>query len=332
MAIDFHAHYIAPKLMDMLEERTTDPRISHGHDGHILYHMPISTLPYSRAYYDIGERIEYLDHVGMDVQVLSLPGLLGIDYLPLDQSYPMIKVFNDDLAMQSQKYKGRIIGLASLPLASSDAMLSELKRCVEQFGLIGAILPNNSFLSLEHAMALKPLFDYGNAHKLHFFIHPGWRHDEYPVLDTRPNDPDELLIARGALTVQHNVSLAMITLLYTDFLDQFPDLTVHMANLGGTFPMVVERMHHTVEVRFPNAKMPASRKNNLFVDTSSLGPRAIELALEIYGADRILVGTDTPIFSAETGLKAIKNTRLKDDQMNQILTTNAASILARFNN
>ena len=48
MAIDFHAHYIAPQLMDMLEERTTDPRISLGRDGHMLYHMPVSTLPYSR--------------------------------------------------------------------------------------------------------------------------------------------------------------------------------------------------------------------------------------------------------------------------------------------
>ena len=197
MAIDFHAHYIAPKLMEMLEARKSDPRISHKPDGSMLYHMPVSTLPYSTAYYDMSQRIEYLDHVGMDIQVISLPGLLGIDYLPLDQALPMIKISNDDLGVQCQKYKGRIMGLAALPLADVDEMLSELKRCVENFGFIGAILPNNAFLSLDHANALKPLFDYANLHKLHFFIHPGWRHDEYPVLDTRPNDPDELLIARG---------------------------------------------------------------------------------------------------------------------------------------
>jgi len=329
MAIDFHAHYIAPKLMAMLEERSSDPRISRSANGTMLYHMPVSTLPYSSAYYDIDERIEYLDHVGMETQVISLPGLLGIDYLPLEQSLPMIKVSNDDLAVQSLKHKGRIVPLAALPLADIDAMCDELKRCTQEYGFFGAILPNNAFLSLEHANELIPLFDYANEHNLHFFIHPGWRHDEYPVLDRRPDDPDELLIARGALGVQHDVSFAMITLLYTGFLDRFPNMTVHMANLGGTFPMVVERMHHTVDARFPDAKLPPSVKNNLFVDTSSLGPRAIELAVEIYGSDKLIVGTDTPIFSAETGLRSVRNTRLSDDQKEQILRLNALTLLSR---
>ncbi|MBL4602168.1 MAG: amidohydrolase family protein [Emcibacteraceae bacterium] len=145
MAIDFHAHYIAPKLMEMLEARQQNPRVSHKPDGSMLYHMPVSTLPYSSAYYDMTQRIDYLDHVGMETQVISLPGLLGIDYLPLEQSLPMIKASNDDFAVQSVKYKDRIVPLAALPLADNTAMLDELKRCVENFGFFGAILPNNLF-------------------------------------------------------------------------------------------------------------------------------------------------------------------------------------------
>lgn len=330
MAIDFHAHYIAPKLMEMLEARDVDPRITHNVDGSSLYHMPVSTLPYSSLYHDMAERINYLDHVGMEKQVISLPGLLGIDYLPIDQSLPMIKASNDDIGLQCERYSDRIVGLAALPLADKGAMLDELKRCVEEYGMLGAILPNNAFFSTDQANEFKALYEYANEKKLHFFIHPGWRADEYPVLDMRPkNDPDELLIARGALGVQHSVSLALITLLYTDFLDRYPNTTTHIANLGGTFPMVVERMHHTVEARFPDAKMPPSRKDNLFFDTSSLGPRAIELAVEIYGADNIVVGTDTPIFSAETGLKAIKETRLSSEDKDKILRENAIKLLSR---
>jgi len=330
MAIDFHAHYIAPKLMEMLEARKNDPRITHNSDRNSLYHMPVSTLPYSSLYYNMVERIEYLDHVGMEKQVISLPGLLGIDYLPTEQSLPMIKASNDDLAIQCDRYPGRIYGLAALPLADQGEMLNEFKRCVENYGMLGAILPNNAFLSLEYANEYKALYEYANEKSLHFFIHPGWRADEFPVLDTRPkNDPDELLIARGALGVQHSVSLALITLLYTNFLDQFPNTTTHIANLGGTFPMVVERMHHTVEARFPDAKLPPSRKDNLFFDTSSLGSRAIELAVEIYGADKIVVGTDTPIFSAETGLKVINETRLSADEKQMILRENALTLLSQ---
>lgn len=315
--------------MEMLEARSANPKISRGDDGSMLYHMPVSTLPYSSAYYNISERIEYLDHVGIDTQVISLPGLLGVDYLPLDQSLPLIKASNDDIAVQCAKHPTRLVALAALPLADKEAMLDELKRCVEEYGFFGAILPNNSFLSLDYANDLEELFDYANKKKLHFFIHPGWRHDEFPILDKRPNDPDELLIARGALGVQHEISLAMITLLYTDFLDKYPEMTVHMANLGGTFPMVVERMHHTVEARFPDAEMPPSTRKNLYVDTSSLGARAIELAVEIYGVDRLLVGTDTPIFSAKTGLDAIRSTSLTEDAKNQILSENARTLLNR---
>ena len=93
--------------------------------------------------------------------------------------------------------------------------------------------------------------------------------------------------------------------------------------------MVVERMHHTVEARFPDAKLPPCRKENLYFDTSSLGPRAIELAAEGYGVDRLIVGTDTPIFSAETGLRVISQTRLSDDEKQQILTQNAHQLLSR---
>ncbi|MEZ5757968.1 MAG: amidohydrolase family protein [Emcibacteraceae bacterium] len=329
MVIDFHAHYIAPKLMEMLEKRSSDPRISRNADGSMLYHMPVSTLPYSSAYYDMDERIDYLDHIGMEKQVISLPGLLGVDYLPLEQSLPMIKASNDDYAVHSSKFKDRIIPLAALPLADIGAMEDELKRCVESYDFFGAILPNNAFLSLDYANELKSLFHYANQKKLHFFIHPGWRHDQYPILDRRPKDPDELLIARGALGVQHDISFTLITLLYTDFLDQFPDMTVHIANLGGTFPMVVERMQHTVEARFPNAKLPPTRKKNLFFDSSSLGPRALELAVEIYGADKIVVGTDTPIFSAETGLRVVNETRLSKDEKELILRENALKLLSR---
>lgn len=329
MAIDFHAHYIAPKLMEMLEARDSDPRITHSGGGS-LYHMPVSTLPYSTAYHCLSERIEYMNRIGMEKQVWSLPGLLGIDYLPIEQSLPMIRLSNDGIAEACHQHPERLVALAAIPLADEQAMLSELKRCVEDYGFFGAILPNNAFLSLDYAKELAPLFEYANEKKLHFFIHPGWRADEYPILDTRPkNEPDELLIARGALGVQHSVSLALITLLYTDFLDAYPNMTTHIANLGGTFPMVVERMHHTVEARFPDAKMPPSRKENLYFDTSSLGPRAVELAVEIYGIDRLVIGTDTPIFSGETGLNVIKNTRLSDDEKTQILSGNARKLLSR---
>ena len=53
------------------------------------------------------------------------------------------------------------------------------------------------------------------------------------------------------------------------------------------------------------------------------------MAVEIYGSDKIVVGTDTPIFSAETGLRVINETRLSEEDKQKILRENAIKLLSR---
>jgi predicted TIM-barrel fold metal-dependent hydrolase len=330
MAIDLHAHYVPPKLAEALRQRRAAPLISREADGAELYHMPVGPLPFTTAYTDIAERISFLDAVGIDVQVLSLPGLFGIDYLPAEQSAHLVQLFNDDLSIQCQTYPGRFLGLAALPLDDIRKSVTELKRAVESLGLIGAILPNNAFLTVDHANRLAPIFDYGQSKGLHFFIHPGWRPDEYPVTGSPTGEPLEMVISRGALNLQNAVAQAMTTILYSDFLDSYPGVTIHVANLGGTFPMVVERMDHTVATRFPDQKRLSLGAKHIHVDCSSLGPRAIEIAAAVYGANNIVLGTDTPIFSAEWTLEAVKSASLTNAEKAGILSGNAASLLARW--
>ncbi len=330
MTIDLHAHYVPLKLAEALRFRRATPLISRNDDGTEIYHMPVGPLQFTTAYTDIAERISFLDSVGIDVQVLSLPGLFGIDYLPAEQSVELVQLFNDDLSIQCQIYPGRLLGLAALPLDNIQESVSELKRAVESLGLIGAILPNNSFLTADHAHRLAPIFDYGQLKGLHFFIHPGWRPDECPVTSAPTDEPIGMVISRGALKLQNAVAQAMTTLLYSDFLNSYPGITLHMANLGGTFPMVVERMDHTVVTRFPDEQKLSLGANRVHVDCSSLGPRAIEIAAAVYGVDKIVVGTDTPIFSAEWTLEAVKSASLSDSEKNSILSGNAAALLARW--
>jgi predicted TIM-barrel fold metal-dependent hydrolase len=70
-----------------------------------------------------------------------------------------------------------------------------------------------------------------------------------------------------------------------------------------------------------------SRTKRLHVDCSSLGGRSLELAVSIFGADRIVMGTDCPIFSTDWTLAAIRDARIDDTDRHAILYGNAERLL-----
>ena len=332
MAVDMHAHYLPQALAEQLRLRRVAPRIETLADGTERLHLPIGTLSFSAAYVDMAARIAFLDQVGVQLQLLSLGGLLGIHSLPLAEAAPLTRAFNDDLGALCRRYPDRFLGLAALPLADSAAAVSEFRRARGELGLIGAILPVNAFVSVAEAEKLGLVFAAANELGGHIFVHPGRRPDEVPRtpdaaqrLVLRDND-----LARRALDVQTKLADAMITLFFSDFLDAYPNVSVQVANLGGTLPAVVERMDNVAKLRTPDEVLPSSRLRRVYVDCASLGPRAIELAAAFYGTGRIVMGSDCPIFRADWTLAAIDEARLKDDERSMILAGNAAVLLDRL--
>ena len=95
--------------------------------------------------------------------------------------------------------------------------------------------------------------------------------------------------------------------------------------------MLIERMDNVSLTRTPNAPLPSSRVNRFHVDCSSLGPRSLELATSIFGANRIVFGTDCPIFSTEQSLNAVATANIKASEKQLILNDNARELLAIYN-
>ena len=326
MTIDLHAHYVPAALAHRLRDRTSIPRIEAAAGGGERLVMPVGSLAFSAVYGDPVARLAFMGRAGVARQVLSLPGLFGIDSLPALQAAPLTRLFNDDLAGLCRQHPQHFSGLASLPLADMALAVAELRRARLELGLIGAILPIDAFLSLAEAQKMQPLFDAGEALGVHFFIHPGRRTGAEPPVDRAPDHE----MARRALAVQAGVGEAMVTLLLSDFLEPYRKVSVQVANLGGTFPAVVERMDHTARLRTPGAVLPSSRARRVLVDCASLGPRAIEQAVAVFGADRVVVGTDCPIFDTGYTLASIHEARLSEAERDLILDRNAKALLARF--
>jgi len=332
MAIDLHTHYVPQGLVDELCKRTVPPFIKINGDSTQTFHMPHGLLDFSTSFTDMEDRKNFMEALEIDHQVLSFPGLFGVDSIATDESLPLIQIFNDEVAELCKASPDAFSGLAALPMADINLAVQEYKRARNDLGLIGAILPNNCFISEEHANAISPIFKIAQEIGGHIFIHPGRRPDEVPesYQQSKPIFAD-FLAERLALSVQNNVSHCMVTLLFSNFLDTYPDITLHVANLGGTLPMVIERMDNVSLTRTPDSPLPSSKANRFHVDCSSLGPRSLELAVAIFGANRIVLGTDCPIFSTEKSLNAVAKANIKGSEKQLILNDNAKELLDAYN-
>ncbi len=131
--------------------------------------------------------------------------------------------------------------------------------------------------------------------------------------------------------MQASLSSVMVTFCLTDYLAPYPDLTVYLHNLGGNIPYEVERMDHRCLLDTPKEKLPSARFRDakVYVDCNSFGPRAIEAGVRLYGAERIVCGTDGTAFGIDWTRKALAESEIGAEAREQILTGNAAGMLAR---
>jgi len=332
MTIDLHTHYVPNKLVSELSKRRAPPFIKTNDDGTQTFQMPHTAIDFTSEYTDIENRLEFMNSLSINHQLLSFPGLFGVDSIATEESLPLVKIFNNEIARVCMKYPKKFSGLASLPMADIDLAINEYRRARNDLGLKGVILPNNCFVNEKQANRLSPIFEIVQKIGGHIFIHPGRRPDEVPKVyqNSKPPFPD-FAPERLALTVQHSVGHTMVTLLFSKFLDAYPDVSLHVANLGGTLPMVIERMDNVTLTRTPDKVLPSSLTNRFHVDCSSLGPRAIELAVAIFSAEKIVFGTDCPIFSAERSLNAVAEAKLGKKEKKLILEDNAKQIMAKCN-
>ena len=326
MAIDCHAHWIPPVLADALRKRRAAPRIQAAPDGEGFFSYQ-GNRPFDAAFGDIAARRALMKRCGVRMQVLSLAGLFGIDCLPVDESAPLVQSFNDAVAEECRETPGQFAGLASLPLLDIVLACRELERACRA-GLRGAILPADGFRTLADAARFRPLFEAGERLKCHFFVHPGPTQAPLEV-PLRNSAEDNAWYRRIVLETQARLSEVMMTLNFSDYLDPYPNITVAVANLGGTLPFVMERMDEVARKQPGSTTLPSMQRSRCYVDTASFGPRGIEMAVACFGADRVLLGTDCPIFDTARSLKSLADARLDSETRERICVTNAHGLFAR---
>ena len=329
--IDMHAHWKPAEVADALRARTREPRILRNTDGAEVLKLPrMGEEPIAKAFDDVDFHLARMDRQGVEISVLSIVGsFCWIEAQPLNESLPLCRRVNDRFSAICTAHPGRFAAFAALPLTDLSAAAMELERAMALPGMIGAQVPGNFFLTREDAEAMRPLLEVLNRHRAVLFIHHGPRPgDAFPKV---AGGTDNARRRNGTLDMQASLSSVMVTLCLTDLLADYPDVTIQVHNLGGNIPYEVERMDHRSMLDTPDEELPSSRfrKAKVLVDCNSFGPRAIEAAVALYGADRIVCGTDGSAFGVDWTRNALAEARISEDERQAILKGNAAAMLAR---
>ena len=321
-AIDMHAHYYGG-LVDDLMRRETRPFVSRNERGRLVLNAMTASTEMSDGYTDLAARLAWMDEKRIATQLLTFPGALGVDVMPAAEVAGPIRSFNDHLAGICRTSGGRFAGLVGLPLADMALAAAEMRRIRRELKLPGVILPGNYFLSIEAAKLLTPVFEAANEEGALLMIHPGLMPGEAPP---EPH-ADTSVYRASVLNLQATLAQMGMTVLAAGLCEAWPRITFQLVNLGGTIPFVLERLEAVALSRPPHQPFPRESLRGMVYDCASLGPRALELAVRTFGADRVMMGTDYPIFSPDQVRDTVEAAELSEADRAMVLWGTASRVL-----
>ncbi len=320
--IDMHAHFYGGGLVEELRLRNVRPCLRHD-NGAVQMLAMNGAFPFDEAHWKPETILAQMDKAGLDRRMLTFPGALCLDALPVAEIGSAIAGFNSFMSDLQAHTNGRLMGLAGLPLGEPELAARELLRARRELGLAGAILPSDYFNTIRDTQTLLPVLKAANATGALLMLHPGPMagHVPAPVAEELPQ------YRTSAVALQAQTSQVVLTLLFSDLLDCFANIRFQIINLGGTIPFIVERMDSIARHRTPEKPFPTDRLRRLWFDTASMGPRALECAVAVYGADRIMLGTDWPIFRDFPHETTLEQSRLSPETIAMISHGTARSLL-----
>ncbi len=336
MVIDFQSHIFPQEYIDELHRvdgnvilEPPDP-----HSGMIYFYdkqlkCRINTATFQGRHSE--QRIEHMDRLGIDVQVLSVPAP-GADRFEGKEALTIARKANDAIAALCRKYPKRFIGLATLPTCSVQDSLDELDRSINELGLRGFGCYTNLNGKPLDREELFPLYERIARHGIPVYLHPtAPLATEATGLDIMP-----ALIFGWAF----DSTVAMTRLVYGRVLERFPEIDFVVADVGGVLSFFAQRAVNIYSGRTEEIRKRHGLKENpldsfkrFYVDTADHASSTLKCVMDFFGADRMVLGTNYP-YGPEEGcllvknsLKAIDGLGLKAREKEKILGVNAARVL-----
>jgi predicted TIM-barrel fold metal-dependent hydrolase len=311
--IDIHGHLYPRAFLDFLDRHGID----FGLPG-----LPFLVFP---KLWDVDEHLRDMDAAGIDAMVLSL-GCPGVDAAEGSRSVELARVYNDAIAEVVRAHPRRFLGLAAVPLQEPEAAARELERAVRELGLSGGHVFTNVRGRFLDEPEFSPVWEAAEGLGVPLLVHP-----TTPVCRTGVEEYG-LMISVGFLV---ETTMTASRLVLAGVLERFPRLDVALSHLGAVLPYILPRLDIETETQGQHVAgfhvaidgLPSEYFTRFYIDSVSHHGPAYRCALDTWGSERILLGSDYPYSRWERAVEAIEELGLGDDDTGRILHGNAERLL-----
>ena len=214
-----------------------------------------------------------------------------------------------------------------------DAAATELGRAMSDLGALGAQVHTNvSGVPLDEPR-FGPIFETVTRHDGALWIHP----TRSPIWSDYPAESRSKYGIWWSLGWPYETSVCMARLVYSGVLDRFPGLRLLAHHAGAMVPHFAARLASPIEDPDRDAILaglkaePIDYFRRFFADTAMFGAaHAVRCAVEFFGTDHVLFGTDMPLGGpsviADT-IADIESLDLPEADTAAIFAGNAATVL-----
>ena len=302
MRIDVHAHYWTEGYLDLLADLgKADAGAARGIGA--------------GGGAELEARLRLMDRAGVEIQVLSAcpQSPYGQDK---QKAARAARFVNDQYAELAGRQPGRFRAFAALPMPHVDESVGEMGRALDELHMAGVAMNTTVLGRALVEPDYEPVFAELNRRGAVLYLHPAGNGACSPLISNY-----QLTWMVGA-PVEDTISI--MQLITHGIPARYPDIKIINSHLGGALPMLLQRADDQYSWEAPDTPEPPSvAARRMWYDTVGHGHvPALRCAIDSFGADRLLLGTDFPYENRDIFVRAV-------DYINdpQIGTTAARAIL-----
>lgn len=230
-----------------------------------------------------------------------------------------IRRVNDFLAEVQTKHSGRLAALATIDAYAGDVAAKEAERAVKELGHVGIVIDSSRDQQFLATPSVRPTLEVAAALKVPVLVHPVGAPNSDAL--TRGGGTPAYSFGRGLIN-----GAAFFSALRARLFDELPDLHLIFTaiGVGALVIAAAESEYYSEEAR------ASGKKPNAYFDIMGLNPETIRYLVDFLGAERVLVGSDWPIWApvSRTALtRAFDKAGLTAEQKRLVAQGNAERLL-----
>ena len=321
---DLHTHYYPPIYFEKIRELPSEFAFDKSPSGQtIITYRGARFFGVTPPMTDVTKRLEDMDRVGIDCEVVSL-STPNVFFTDARQQPDIARMVNDAYAELIAKHPTRFKAFASIPMDNADAALREVHRAIDQLKMNGVILLSNIGGQPLTASAYRPFFEEANQMKLCILLHP--------MLPAN-TDPFREYVLGPLVGFMFDTTLAVARMCFDGMLCDFPDIRWIVAHLGGAVPYLMERLDNGwrdfPECRAKTDELPSIYLKRLYYDTVNFNSHMLMMVRDMIGADHMVMGSDYPhlLGSIDRAVSSVESLDIREEEKRQIFESTARAIL-----